>query len=86
MRPTISGPRRVFPEVALHGPARVLPQAWPGLKQVATSFSLRRRSCRARKRLILTGNMGEVMQESVRAALSYIRSNARKLGIKGRLL
>ena len=35
-----------------------------------------------RKNLQLTGNMGEVMQESVRAALSYIRSNARKLGIK----
>ena len=29
----------------------------------------------------LTGNLGQVMQESARAAVSYIRTNARKLGI-----
>ena len=29
----------------------------------------------------LTGNLGQVMQESARAAMSYIRANARKLGI-----
>ncbi|MBU1954049.1 endopeptidase La, partial [Patescibacteria group bacterium] len=33
------------------------------------------------KSLILTGNLGEVMQESARAALSYIRSNADKFNI-----
>ena len=32
-------------------------------------------------KLELTGNLGQVMQESARAAMSYIRANARKLGI-----
>ncbi len=33
-------------------------------------------------KLTLTGKLGEVMQESAQAALSYIRANAKKLGIK----
>jgi len=33
-------------------------------------------------KLELTGNLGDVMKESAHAALSYIRANARKLGIE----
>lgn len=33
-------------------------------------------------KLIVTGRLGEVMKESVQAALSYVRSNAEKWGIK----
>ena len=32
-------------------------------------------------KLELTGNLGQVMQESVRAAVSYIRANSQKLGV-----
>lgn len=35
-----------------------------------------------KKSLTLTGQMGDVMQESAEAALSYIRANADRLGIK----
>lgn len=38
---------------------------------------------RGKKCLTLTGQMGDVMQESAEAALSYIRSNAKKFGIDG---
>lgn len=34
-------------------------------------------------KLELTGNLGDVMKESVHAALSYIRANAGELGISG---
>jgi ATP-dependent Lon protease len=34
--------------------------------------------------LVLTGQLGEVMQESAQAALSYARANARRLGIEPR--
>ncbi len=33
--------------------------------------------------LMLTGQLGEVMQESAHAALSYARTNARQLGLRG---
>ena len=34
-------------------------------------------------KLELTGNLGDVMKESVHAAMSYIRSNAKDLGVAG---
>ena len=36
--------------------------------------------------VILTGQLGSVMQESARAALSHIRQNARELGISPEFL
>jgi ATP-dependent Lon protease len=43
-------------------------------------------SCRrGKKDLMLTGNMGEVMKESALAALTFIKSKSRVLGVKDRL-
>ena len=37
---------------------------------------------KGRKNLLLTGSLGDVMQESAQASLSYVRTNAKKFGIK----
>ncbi len=37
-------------------------------------------------RLTITGQLGEVMQESAQAALSWVRSHADELGLAGRLV
>src|SRR4029078_10232167 len=36
---------------------------------------------RGKGRIEITGQLGDVMKESARAALSYVRSNAEKLGV-----
>jgi ATP-dependent Lon protease len=38
-----------------------------------------------RRELTLTGRLGDVMQESARTALSFVRANAERLGIDGEL-
>jgi ATP-dependent Lon protease len=76
------GPELVFPEVASRtdrpGVATGLAWTEAGGEILFVEAAI----MPGRKNLQLTGNMGEVMQESVRAALSYIRSNAKKLRIK----
>jgi ATP-dependent Lon protease len=60
------------------------PGVVPGLAWTETGGDLlfvEATKMRGKKTLTLTGHMGEVMKESVQAALSYIRSTAKNLGI-----
>jgi ATP-dependent Lon protease len=50
-----------------------------------TILSIEATKMKGKGRLLLTGKLGEVMQESAQAALSYIRSNASRLGVNPEL-
>jgi ATP-dependent Lon protease len=80
--PHYLGPEAVFPEMALRGarPGVATGLAWT--EAGGDILFVEAAVMPGKQGLTLTGNLGEVMQESARAALSYIRSNAAKLGIK----
>lgn len=75
------------------GPRKYLPDRLPGTDQVGLVTGLAWTSVGGETleveanvmegtgKLELTGNLGDVMKESAHAALSYIRSNAQRLGI-----
>lgn len=77
------------------GPRKFLPDRLPGTDQVGLVTGLAWTSVGGETmevevnvmegsgKLELTGNLGDVMKESVHAALSYIRSNAQSLDIPG---
>jgi len=77
------------------GPRKFLPDRLPGSDQVGLVTGLAWTSVGGETlevevnvmdgsgKLELTGNLGDVMKESVHAAMSYIRANARMLGVPG---
>ena len=60
--------------------------AWRGHRSAATSCSSKRRACPAAGKLILTGQLGEVMKESAQAALSLVKARAERLGVAPELI
>ena len=79
--PEYLGPETVYPEAALRTsrPGVATGLAWT--EAGGDILFVEAAVMPGQKGLMLTGNLGEVMQESARAALSYIRSNTKKLGI-----
>ncbi|HIE51659.1 MAG TPA: endopeptidase La, partial [Armatimonadetes bacterium] len=75
------GPQKVFPEVAQR---TARPGVVTGLSVTPTGgevLFVEALQMPGKKNLILTGQLGDIMQESAQAALSYVRSRARDLGI-----
>ncbi|MBM9537639.1 endopeptidase La [Desulfobulbus alkaliphilus] len=75
------GPQRFYPEMKTRswGPGLATGLAWtPVGGQI---LFIETSSMKGRGQLTLTGKLGDVMKESATAALTYIRSHARELGI-----
>ncbi|HLV59918.1 MAG TPA: endopeptidase La, partial [Fredinandcohnia sp.] len=81
------GPRRFFDEVAerIDRPGVVTGLAWTPTGGQILFVEAALMPAR-RDELILTGMLGEVMRESAQAALSLVRSTARRLGLEPRSL
>ncbi|MGA1876275.1 MAG: endopeptidase La [bacterium] len=76
------GPQRIFPETAKRTstPGVATGLAWT--ESGGDILFIEALRMPGKKGLTITGQLGEVMQESVKASLSYIRSIAQRYGIK----
>jgi len=76
------GPERFFPEVAMRTsrPGVATGLAWT--EAGGDILFIEATKMPGKKGLALTGQLGEVMQESAKAALSYVRTQAGELGIE----
>ncbi|MFW5989681.1 MAG: S16 family serine protease, partial [Desulfosudaceae bacterium] len=75
------GPRKYHVEVAEAGEKIGLATALAWTESGGEIIFIEATKMKGRSNLMMTGSLGEVMKESARAALSYIRSNARRLRI-----
>ncbi|MDD5557745.1 MAG: endopeptidase La [bacterium] len=75
------GPVRFFPELAerTSEPGVAIGLAWTATGGEILFIEAKR--MRGKKGLTLTGQLGDVMKESAMAAMSLVRSNARRLGV-----
>ena len=69
-----------------HQGSRRRRSAWPGRRPAARCCSSKRRGWQGGGSLTLTGQLGDVMKESARAALSWFRAHAQRLRRRSRLL
>ena len=69
-----------------HQASPAFPWGWSGRPSAATSSSSKRPACAAARQFTMTGHLGEVMQESMTAALTWVRANAERYGIDPGLL
>ncbi len=79
--PEYLGPQRFFPELAerIQEPGIAIGLAWTPVGGEILFIEATRMA--GKGQLILTGSLGDVMKESAHAALSYLRSQAKALGI-----
>ena len=80
--PDLLGPQRFFNEVVerANEPGVATGLAWT--EAGGDILFIEATSMRGNKALMLTGQLGDVMKESAQAALSYVRSRAKSLGIR----
>lgn len=80
--PDLLGPQRFFNEVVerANEPGVATGLAWT--EAGGDILFIEATSMRGNKALVLTGQLGDVMKESAQAALSYVRSRAKSLGIR----
>ncbi|MFB3887763.1 MAG: endopeptidase La [Thermodesulfobacteriota bacterium] len=76
------GPEKFIPEIRARtwGPGLATGLAWT--QAGGEIIFIEASKMKGKKNLILTGHLGEVMKESAKAALSYIRARAREFGIE----
>jgi ATP-dependent Lon protease len=77
----ILGPSRFSSEVADHAPAVGVATGLGWMPTGGDLLFVETRLMPGKGELHLTGQVGDVMEESARAAMSWVRSNAEKLGI-----